>query len=299
MRRILPAVLCFLLATVFYGRIAHAACPADWLEFDTESRDGSVLFTGRNLSNAPITFTMNFKLRGLSASRRTTFTETLQPKQAKPLVTLRRKNPNRSGRYEYDFRCTVGNKDADHNDDVLYLLPYAKGKSYRVLQGFGSRFSHTGIETYAVDFNMREGTPVHAARGGIVAQVEESHSIGCWKPGCGKYANYIVIIHDDDTTGEYYHLQQNGALVELGQHVEAGQLIGLSGDTGHSTTPHLHFAVYRAGTWGRDHSIPVRFLSQSGIINRPRSGGRYLATSHRRVSRLEDTAFTGGNKHLE
>ena len=36
--------------------------------------------------------------------------------------------------------------DADHDDDIVYLLPYAPGTSYRVLQGYGSRFSHTGRE---------------------------------------------------------------------------------------------------------------------------------------------------------
>ena len=157
-------------------------------------------------------------------------------------------------------------------------MPYASGRTYRVLQGYGSRFSHTGLEAYAVDFDMPEGTPVHAARAGVVARVEESHSRGCWdEPGCNASANYIVILHTDGTTGEYYHLQQRGAYVNVGDSVRRGQLIGRSGNTGHTAIPHLHFAVYRASSWGNTQSIPVRFQSADGIISKLRRGGRHQA----------------------
>jgi len=181
------------------------------------------------------------------------------------------------GYYHYSYKWTVGRKDARHDDDAIYALPYAEQESYRVLQGYGSRFSHTGREEFAVDFDMRVGTPVHAARSGVVARIEESNSVGCWDDGCGKHANFIVILHSDGTTGEYYHLDENGALVEVGDRVERGQKIGLSGNTGHTTMPHLHFAVYRAVTWGRTQSIAVRFQSTDGIIKRPRRGARYQA----------------------
>ena len=90
------------------------------------------------------------------------------------------------------------------------------------------------------DFRMSEGTPVHAARGGIVARVVESNDKGCWEDGCGQYANFIVIMHDDGTTGEYYHLQQDGALIEVGDKVVEGQKIGYSGNTGHTALPHSY-----------------------------------------------------------
>ena len=85
------------------------------------------------------------------------------------------------------------------------------------------------------------------------------------------------MLHADGTTGEYYHLQQDGALVEVGDRVIRGQQIGLSGNTGHTAMPHLHFAVYRATSGGNTQSIPVRFESADGIVNVPRRGARYQA----------------------
>jgi len=264
---------------------AIASCPSGWLDFDKQSADGKVTLTAQNQSDFPITFTMYLTLRRFDASRDTTFTESLQPRESKQVITLVHRSDTRRGRYSFRTRCTIGNKEADHDDEVVYLLPYANGNSYRVLQSYGSRFSHTGREAYTVDFHMKTGTAVHAARGGVVARIEESHSKGCWRSGCGAYANYIIVLHDDDTTGEYYHLEKNGALVEPGQRIVAGQQIGLSGNTGHTTMPHLHFGVYRAISRGREQSIPVRYLAESGVIDRPRPGWRYLATRHQRISR--------------
>ena len=264
---------------------AHAVCPKGWFDVEDNAAEGRVTLIARNNSQVPLTFTLEVDMRRLVASRDTTFTESIGAGEERPVIVLDRKDPDNKGRYWYRSKCTIGNVNADHDDDVMYLMPYETGKSYRVLQGYGSTFSHTGRETYAIDFNMPEGTPVHAARGGFVAVIEESHNKGCWENGCGRYANYIVIVHADETTGEYYHLQQNGALVEAGDQVTAGQLIGLSGNTGHSTMPHLHFGVYRADDWGREQSIPVRFATETGVVDRPRRGGRYFAIGPADVAR--------------
>jgi murein DD-endopeptidase MepM/ murein hydrolase activator NlpD len=171
----------------------------------------------------------------------------------------------------------AGEINALHDDDYLYALPFQSGTAYRLLQGYGSRFSHTGLEEFAIDIDMPTGTPVHAARPGTVEQTEASNSKGCWDPGCGRWANFIVIRHSDGTTGEYYHLDQNGVIVNVGDEIVRGQKIGYSGNTGHTTRPHLHFAVYRETETGASQSIAVRFDTANGIIARPRHGKRYRA----------------------
>ena len=130
---------------------------------------------------------------------------------------------------------------------------------------------------------MPEGTPVHAARGGIVVRTEDSWNEGCWNERCDGFANFVIVLHDDGTTGEYYHLQKHGALVAVGERVSAGQQIGLSGNTGSTTSPHLHFAVYRATSQGNSQSIPVSFLSAGGIVYKPRNGHYYFATGNRTI----------------
>ena len=170
----------------------------------------------------------------------------------------------------------VGMLNADHDDHYAYRLPYGSGVSYPVLQGYGSRLSHRGPEFFTVDFAMPEGTPIHAAREGIVALTEETHSEGCWAERCGRLANYVVILHADGTTGEYFHLKRNGVLVNPGDAVRAGQLIAMSGNTGLTTTPHLHFGVYGARSQGQTQSIGVQFLTRGGVVRELRPGARHL-----------------------
>ena len=259
--------------------ISMAKCNDDRFNVESIENGDAIELYAANSRDVPIAITLRVRARYLSADGPKTVTETVPPNESQLLMVLRKTDENKKPRYRFDCAWTVGSIDATHDEDVLYRLPYATGRSYYVLQGYGSRLSHTGPEEYTVDFKMREGTSVHAARGGIVAEIEESHSRGCWKAGCGDYANYIVILHDDWTTGEYYHLKQNGVLVEPGDRVVAGQKIGLSGDTGNSALPHLHFGVYRAAPWGKFQSVPVRFRSVDGIVRKPRRGGRYQAVS--------------------
>ncbi len=237
-------------------------------------QDGTFELRAKNLRDHPITYTLRVNADSTADIR--TITRTLAPQTSESALMVER-GGSRDQEIDYSYVWMVGDKDAQHDDDYLYALPYASGKSYRVLQGYGSRFSHTGLEAFAVDFDMREGTPVHAARAGVVAHVEESNNHGCWADGCGRYANFIVILHSDGTTGEYYHLEKNGSVVTVGETVKRGQKIGYSGNTGHSTMPHLHFAVYRASELGASQSIPVRFRSAHGEITKPRRGRRYEA----------------------
>ena len=258
--------------------LSQAKCVQDQFQIDAVEIDGTVEIYASSSQEVPLTITIQVWTRSMTVDRGKTVTETVAPNESRLFMVLQETNKRKS-RYGFDCASTIGSINATHNDELLYRLPYETGKSYYVLQGYGSRLSHTGPEEFTVDFKMREGTPVHAARGGLVVKMEESHSRGCWRAGCGAYANYIVILHDDWTTGEYYHLQQHGALVTLGERVESGEMIGLSGDTGNSALPHLHFGVYRAAPWGKFHSVPVQFSSVDGIVRIPRRGGRYQAIS--------------------
>ena len=170
----------------------------------------------------------------------------------------------------------LGRVDADHDDSYLYRLPYADDVSFPIIQGYGAKLSHRGAERYTLDFGMPVGTPVHAARDGVVALVEDSHDAGCAREECGRYANFVVVLHSDGTTGEYFHLERGSVHVRVGERVQRGQWLARSGNTGYSTAPHLHFGVYRTDGEHRTQSLAVRFQTRAGAVTLPRSGAHYL-----------------------
>ena len=68
----------------------------------------------------------------------------------------------------------------------------------------------------------------------------------CERWGMARYgdrANNIRIVHSDGTMAVYAHLELESAHVQVGDRVRAGQLLALSGDTGYTSGPHLHFCV--------------------------------------------------------
>jgi murein DD-endopeptidase MepM/ murein hydrolase activator NlpD len=77
-------------------------------------------------------------------------------------------------------------------------------------------------------------------------------------------ANHVTIKHADGSYAEYVHLKQNGVLVHLNEHVKKGQIIALSGNTGQSTGPHLHFCIYYYDQNEIRHSVPFYMLTKNG-----------------------------------
>jgi murein DD-endopeptidase MepM/ murein hydrolase activator NlpD len=144
------------------------------------------------------------------------------------------------------------------DSSFVYTLPYEPGKSYLLIQAYNSKLSHQN--ELALDFKMKPGTKICAARGGIVESTRKDSDIGGLKDEYFSEANHIVIVHSDGSRAYYWHLQKDGVFVNDGDTVMQGQLIGRSGNTGYSAFPHLHFEV--AGNSGQ---IPTRFYTRKGI----------------------------------
>lgn len=139
---------------------------------------------------------------------------------------------------------------------LQYLhLPFAAGTHAVVGQGMHGNFSHFGAAVNAIDFTVDEGTMIVAASAGRVSAVREDSNTGCGDSSCANDGNFVVVDQGDGTRIEYYHLQQNGALVEVGDIVCAGEPIGLSGNTGFSSAPHLHLDAIDA----LGYTLPIYF----------------------------------------
>ena len=143
-----------------------------------------------------------------------------------------------------------------------YSLPYEKGKSYLLVQAYQSKIlSHK--DAFALDFKMKKGAKICAARAGIVVAVKEDSRKGGLKIKYLSEGNHVIIRHDDSTYGNYWHLKHNGALVKIGDTVQQGQTIGLAGKTGYAAFAHLHFEVTTKLTPGYNQ-IPTQFATNKG-----------------------------------
>jgi murein DD-endopeptidase MepM/ murein hydrolase activator NlpD len=180
---------------------------------------------------------------------------------------LGRMRPAMSG-VGYTFRTqwswVFGDFNAVQSPDAVYRLPFKEGATYRIGQAAGGPIStHTSPDSqYAVDIPMPEGTPIVAARDGVVIASEAGQLYGAQVPDLLDKANEVRIQHLDGTMAVYAHLQYGGVFVYPGQRVVAGQQIGLAGSTGYSSGPHLHFAVQtvrRNGDQLETVSLPFRF----------------------------------------
>jgi hypothetical protein len=187
--------------------------------------------------------------------------------------------------FDYTNHFTAGAYNVKHDDTHLYSLPYVAGASFKVTQGYRGTFSHTGPDEFATDWKMPEGTPVLAAREGVVVSVKDQFEKGGPHRKFEDCANMVVVQHSDGTMAHYCHLAPNSAKVKVGDKVRAGDLLAASGNTGFTSGPHLHFAVFRARNgYGRE-TIPVKFRTADGSSVTLISGKSYRAADAAPIAR--------------
>ncbi len=142
----------------------------------------------------------------------------------------------------------------------------------RITSGFGMRIHpllgyskmHKGV-----DFGAPPGTPVFAAGDGVIERM------GWW----GGYGKYMRIRHGNDMATAYGHLSRFNPALQEGSRVRQGQIIALTGSTGASTGPHLHFEVLK-------HGIQVNPLTVTDSIGNVLDGKEMAA--FRRLMEIRD-----------
>ena len=148
-----------------------------------------------------------------------------------------------------------------NDTSYVYWLPFEPGKKFFLVQGWESKHSHK--DELSLDFKMKPGTKIFAARAGTVVAVKKDSDKGGVKDEYLDQGNHIIIEHADSSFAGYWHLEKNGAVVSIGEQVKKGQFIGTSGNTGYSAFPHLHFYVYTKH--GALKTLPTRFATKDGV----------------------------------
>ncbi|MEW2073620.1 M23 family metallopeptidase [Streptomyces sp. NPDC017966] len=130
-------------------------------------------------------------------------------------------------------------------------------KSYKLSASFAQNGGMWASKHSGQDYAVPTGTPVMATHGGTVVKAGPNGA------GDGPaYGNAVVIKHGNGTYSQYAHLSQVD--VRIGQIVKTGQKIALSGNTGNSSGPHLHFEIRTTPNYGSAVD-PVKFLRAKGV----------------------------------
>jgi len=224
-------------------------------------------------TEATITLTMN--LEDMTAVPPVPLTVDSLGKQDFLLTTIHPTVPKKAHKYSYQYHSQIGRRLPLAPFPVTYALPYVD-QEFTVLQGPLGKFSHNegSSNENAIDWDMPIGTTVCAARGGIVVALRQDSDIGGKDEKYVHDANHVVIKHDDNTFAEYSHLKKSSVLVTLGQKVKVHEPLGESGNTGLSSTPHLHFAVYYTIDGLTKKTIPIQFATKTGNVTL-KAGDRY------------------------
>ncbi len=133
--------------------------------------------------------------------------------------------------------------------DVAFVNYVDLDATIAIRDYFCNTFSYNGHTGLDVDLQWFEeqliGVPVFAAVDGVVTEAVDGNPD--MNTSCSGPANYVAIDHGGGWRTVYYHLKRDSVAVSPAQSVRAGQQIGLTGSSGCSTHPHLHFGTYYNG----------------------------------------------------
>lgn len=232
LRILFTVVLIFSISTVFSQKNVSV--------YNTKIDSGYTVYAN-NKEPFPVSVKLNFSTVNLVASE-DSFVFLIPAKSNRVLTKFLISDFSKSYSFTFSYKTFLGNIALQQYDtNYVYHLPFSKNISYKLHQGYNGSFSHQNEN--ALDFTMPVGSLVTAARAGVVIQIIDNNNENCLSKSCMDFNNYITILHSDGSYAKYVHLDHNGAKVKVGDIVEQDDIIALSGNTGFSSGPHLHFEV--------------------------------------------------------
>lgn len=261
-KKLIPFLILFFLFVTFFQPLT--ALGEDKPQYKVKvftKRDGDFIdFYAENGETYDITISIDFtQFDNLQADVELPYTETIPAGEQMKVFTIQVVDKSERWQYKSAYFFITGSLYAQHDNTTVYSLPYPSGVKHKVTQGFNGSFSHSGNDQYAIDWAMKEGSKICAARDGVVVGVRDYFSEGAPDESYRSKANFVIIKHIDGTYAEYLHIMEGGAQVYVGQDVKAGDVIALSGNTGYSSGPHLHFSVYKTIDGKTRETFPIQF----------------------------------------
>ena len=245
------------------GRPPASPCDGK-LEVEPSIQAESIQLIATNSCHVPLFIRLSFtKLENLDPSRELPVETVIPANSEALLLRLEVRDPYKRSNYAPTTLVRIGGPSAIHDDSIEYLYPFGGSAPRKLAQGVDGGITHTGNHRYAFDFGMPIGTPVLAARSGVVFKVKDGFPEGGFSKKYFSSWNQVVILHEDNTFSTYGHLRA-GIIVEEGQLVSARDLLGYSGNSGYSKGPHLHFHVSIRKDDGPSRTIPISF--QGGVV---------------------------------
>lgn len=277
-------IRCIRLIGGMAGLLALLAAPAPAATMDypfkviKQQSGGQIELVAENSGPAPISIAMALtRSDNISSNQHWPFTALAPAYSRVQLATVTPRDARYSSFVSYAYQYQLGDTRARPDLDFPYRLPFPPGPAHLISQAYGGLLPthNTPSAYYAVDIVMPRGTPVLAARAGTVIEVVQKFGEGGRDPSFLDKANYVRILQSDGTLAEYVHLTKDSVRVRPGQHVLAGQVLGLSGNSGFSSGPHLHFNIERNKD-GAILSVPFFFATAGHQLFRPHEGD-YIA----------------------
>ena len=167
---------------------------AQTIKLFNEKMDQGYIIYAANNELYPISVSLDLDLTNLlfSKNQKKVFVVPAKSKKFKIGELTVAKNGVRYN-FNYKFKSTIGDVTiTNFEKSFLYDLPFPKGKSYTLFQGYNGTFSHQNENS--IDFTMPEGSEVAAARDGIVVKIVKNNTESCPQEECKKYNNYLMII---------------------------------------------------------------------------------------------------------
>jgi murein DD-endopeptidase MepM/ murein hydrolase activator NlpD len=258
---------CFLLSTIMYTGCQSIDMPKEkYNQFDLSSikvyiRNDTLFSSLKNSLDCPLRFYISTSDSTINKSLHFLYPITFRSKN--DTLIMIRVSGNSSNKLQTFWVACMGDLERKIGSNNKMSLPFLKGKSYKIVQGYNGQYSHnTDYSRYAIDFGLQANDTICAADEGYVVGVIKDYKIGGTDKRLEKFANYITLFHPHSGLyTQYVHLRYNGSLVKVGDIVKQGQAIGLAGMTGYTSIAHLHFNVLIPSPPNDGFkSIPIDFI---------------------------------------